>query len=79
MDRLSGAFWAELPEAYSRTDRGYLVFSEFVHWFAGVTVINISSCLMPAAVLILESWLLIWLGEGCISHLESAVAVAHGS
>ena len=51
------------------------MFSEFVYWFAGVTVINISY-LMPAAVLICS--LGFWCGSVgdaylmlCISHLES--------
>ena len=58
-------------------------FSEFVHWFAGVTVINISY-LMSAAVLIHSHGF--WCGSVrdaylmlCISYLESAVVVARGS
>ena len=59
------------------------MFSEFVQWFAGVTVIN-SSYLMSAAVLIHSHGF--WCGSVrdaylmlCISHLESAVVVARGS
>ena len=57
------------------------MFLAFVHGFAGVTVINISY-LMPTTVLIRESWLLMWLGEVCISgamHLTPRVCTCCGS